>query len=199
MTQVNQTALASGNPLQLSAICSKCRRHLQIAVDSSTTVSQHRPSPGHIHHLVYKGERQTGANTTEGVNWKGQSVEIFYYECSNLACPARVSVSVASPILTDYSIRLLTDSELLRKRAEEAIASHPNRLEGMGPPLAIDVLMNLRTYITNALQGRNRPISAVNKRFMCCFGVEGEPCRDLLQFLDFTYKVCGDDGNSGYI
>lgn len=117
---------------------------------------------------------------------------MFDYECSHLACPARIFVSISSPILTDHAVQQLTDSELLRKRAEDAIAAYPDRLEGMGPPLAIDVLLNLRTYIANVLTGGqpSRAITAVNKKFMCCFGIEGQPSRDLLEFLEFTYKVC---------
>lgn len=187
MTKTNQTALTKG-----SAICSKCRLHLQITLEPPSTISHHvQDSTNHVHHLVYKDGQQVGANSS-GVTSRGQTVERFHYECSYLACTARVSVEITSPILSGYLVWMLTDPELLRKRTEDAIAAHPARLEGMGQPLAIDVLMNLRTYITNALEDRQRSksISAVNKRFMNCFGVEGQPCRDILEFLEFTYKVC---------
>lgn len=197
VTKANQAALAKGGPSNLFAICSKCRRHLRVTVDSSNTINQPvQSSTDHVHHLVCKGGRQIGGYTPEEITSKGQRVEMFHYDCSYLACPTRVIISIASPILTDHSVQLLTDPELLRKRTEDAIAAHPDRLEGTGPPLGIDVLMNLRTYITNALQGgqRSRRISAVNRKFMCCFGIEGQPCRDLLQFLEFTYYAVGDYG-----
>ena len=100
-------------------------------------------------------------------------------------------VSVASPILNDKLVHLLTDPDLIRQRTEEATAAHRERLEGMAQPLPIDVLTNLRIYILNALQEseRSKPISAVNKRFMGSFGIEGQPCKDLLEFLEFSYNV----------
>ncbi|RDW60418.1 ubiquitin-specific protease UBP2 [Aspergillus mulundensis] len=60
----------------------------------------------------------------------------------------------------------------------------------MARPQPITVLMNLRAYIKDALDNspRSKPISAVNKRFMMSFGVNGEPCRDLFEFLGFTFR-----------
>ncbi|GES61066.1 ubiquitin carboxyl-terminal hydrolase [Aspergillus terreus] len=61
-------------------------------------------------------------------------------------------------------------------------------MEGIGRPQPINVLLNLRTYISNALHNsqQSKSISAINKRFMSCFGVEGMPCKDLLEFLGFV-------------
>lgn len=89
-------------------------------------------------------------------------------------------------------VQLLTDPELLLQRADEAIATHPERLEGIARPQPINVLENLRTYIINAFNPsqQGKSISAINKRFMACFGVEGKPCKDLLEFLGFSVKVC---------
>ncbi|KAL4892646.1 hypothetical protein BDV59DRAFT_193527 [Aspergillus ambiguus] len=63
-------------------------------------------------------------------------------------------------------------------------------MEGIGRPQPINVLLNLRTYINNALHNsqHSKSISAINKRFMSCFGVNGIPCKDLLEFLGFTMK-----------
>ena len=87
---------------------------------------------------------------------------------------------------------MLTDLDQLRKRADEAVAAYPDRLEGTGQPQPINVLDNLRAYISNTLYDakRSKPISAVNKRFMMSFGVAGKPCKDLLEFLEFSPKVC---------
>lgn len=119
-------------------------------------------------------------------------METFQYECSYLTCPVTVAVRIASPILADEWVRQLVDPDLLRQRADEAIATHPERLEGVGRPSPITVLENLRTYISNALHNsqQSKSISAINKRFMTCFGVEGRPCKDLLEFLGFSVKVC---------
>lgn len=131
-------------------------------------------------------------DTAPEVTFKGQRVETFQYECSYLACPTEVSVYVSSPTLNDGFVSLLTNDELIRKRTEDAVAAHPDRLEGVGKPLAIEVLKNLRTYIVNSLRDRPRSksITAANKRFMSCFGNEGWPCKELLEFLEFKYEVC---------
>lgn len=191
-TKVNQSTLSTGGSSSLFAICSKCRHHLQFTVNDSGTVGQHGHGLfDHIHHLVCRTGK--ASDTAPEVTFKGQRVESYYYECSYLACPTSVSVYIASPILNDGFVSLLTNDELLRKRTEEAVAAHPTRLEGVGKPLAIEVIRNLRTYIVNALRDHqhSKSITAVNKRFMSCFGVEGQPCKDLLEFLEFTYKVCG--------
>jgi ubiquitin carboxyl-terminal hydrolase 25/28 len=145
-----------------------------------------------VHHLLYKSGKYSGGAAPEEFNSKGQTIEIFHYECSYLTCSVAVSVRLASPVLKDDGVRLLIDTDLLRERADEAIAAHPDRLEGVAQPQPINVLLNLRAYLGNALHDsqQSKSISAVNKRFMTCFGVEGKPCKDLLEFLGFSFKVC---------
>ena len=88
---------------------------------------------------------------------------------------------------------LLTNPELVHKRADDAFAFQPKRLEGMAHPLPITVLDNLRLYLLNALHHpeRSKSIPINNKRFMLSFGVDGAPCKDLLEFLGFTYMEVG--------
>ncbi|PWY88489.1 ubiquitin carboxyl-terminal hydrolase [Aspergillus heteromorphus CBS 117.55] len=181
----------SGNPAKVSAICPKCRYHLQLVISSIPGIGQSSQNlPGHIHHLVYKSGRQRGGVSPEEITPKGQTTETFHYECSYLSCPVVVSVRASSPVLNDDWVHLLTDPELLRERAAEAAAAHPERLEGMSMPQPINVLDNLRAYISNSFDSKqqNKSISAINKRFMSCFGVEGKPCKELLEFIGFTVK-----------
>ncbi|KAL1962989.1 hypothetical protein VTN77DRAFT_8835 [Rasamsonia byssochlamydoides] len=198
ITKTNQTFLLSpeqrrgpGTASKVSAICSRCRYHLQLVVHYTNATGANPPD--HIHHLVYKSGRQRGGPSEE-ITPKGQRVETFHYECSYPTCSAVVSLRMVSPVLGPEWVRLLTDQELLKKRTDEAIAANPERLEGIARPLPINVLDNLRTYIHNALHERQRskPISAINKRFVVCFGVEGKACKDLLEFLGFR------DTNDGY-
>ncbi|KAJ5679680.1 hypothetical protein N7462_007924 [Penicillium macrosclerotiorum] len=100
-----------------------------------------------------------------------------------------VSLRILSPLLNPQLLEICTDPNLIRERAEAAIADQPERLEGMAIPMPINVLDNLRLYLTNALHhpGRSKAIAATNKRFMVSFGMEGEPCKDALEFLGFTY------------
>ncbi|KAK9562640.1 ubiquitin-specific protease ubp2 [Aspergillus fumigatus] len=198
MTKSNQSFLpqaeqkrSTGNPSKVSAVCWKCRYHLQLVVSSTPGIGQSSQGfADHLHHLVYKSGRQKGGASPAEITPKGQTVETFQYECSYLTCPVTVAVRIASPILADEWVRQLVDPDLLRQRADEAIATHPERLEGVGRPSPITVLENLRTYISNALHNsqQSKSISAINKRFMTCFGVEGRPCKDLLEFLGFSVK-----------
>jgi len=199
VTKTNQSFLpppdqrrGPGTTYKVAAVCSRCRYHLQVLVTYTAATGQHSQNqPDHIHHLVYRSGRQRGGPSGEEITPKGQRAETFHYECSYLTCSAVVSLRVVSPLLDAEWVRLLTDPELLKQRTEEAIATYPDRLEGIARPLPINVLANLRTYISNALHDgqRNRSISAVNKRFVVCFGVEGKPCKDLLEFLGFRTKV----------
>ncbi|KAJ6149237.1 Peptidase C19 ubiquitin carboxyl-terminal hydrolase 2 [Penicillium samsonianum] len=181
-----------GTSSKVSAICTKCRYHLQVVVNYTNFVSTFGQNQGkHLHHLVYKSGRQKNGLTLPEETLKGQVAETYHYQCSYPSCSAMVSLRILSPILSPEFIHLMTDKELLRKRAEEATAAYAESMEGMGDPQPINVLDNLRLYITNALRNpqRSKPISSVNKRFMHSFGVEGAACKELLEFLEFMYNT----------
>ncbi|KAJ6126749.1 hypothetical protein N7523_002361 [Penicillium sp. IBT 18751x] len=198
LIKADQTFLAQeelkrrpGASSKVSAICSRCRCHLQVVVNhnsgGNTFARQARES--HIHHLVYKSGRQHGTSSVE-VTEQGQVVETFHYQCSHISCSAMVSLRILSPLLNPQFVYLLTDPDAIRQRAEEAIAAEPERLEGMAKPLPINILDNLRLYLSNSLHNNkfSKAISGNNKRFMISFGVEGKPCQQLLEFLGFTYR-----------
>ncbi|KAI3166891.1 hypothetical protein DTO039G3_6158 [Penicillium roqueforti] len=179
-----------GTSSKVSAICTKCRFHLQVVVNYTSHMGAFGQNQGkHLHHLVYKSGRQKHGLALPEETPKGQIAETYHYQCSYISCSAMVSLRILSPILSPEFIRLMTDRELLRKRAQEAAAAYAESMEGMGDPQPINVLDNLRLYITNALRNpqRSKPISSVNKRFMHSFGVEGAPCKELLEFLEFVY------------
>ncbi|KAL4990445.1 hypothetical protein BDW68DRAFT_154250 [Aspergillus falconensis] len=175
---------------KISAICSKCRYHLQLeqSIDPGSRASQSLSD--HIHHLICFEGRYKGGRSEADVTVKGQVVETFRYECSYPACAYRVIIRVASPLLSDHWVQLLTDLKMLQKRTDDAFAADPERLEGVARPEPINVLMNLRTYINNVLRNsqQSKTIQANNKRFMTSFGVDGEPCRDLFEYLGFTFR-----------
>ncbi|KGO65772.1 Peptidase C19, ubiquitin carboxyl-terminal hydrolase 2 [Penicillium italicum] len=180
-----------GTSSKVSAICTKCRCHLQVVVNYTTHTSALGQNQGkHLHHLVYMSGRQKNGLALPEETPKGQVAETYHYQCSYIFCSAMVSLRILSPILSPEFIHLMTDKELLRKRAEEATAAYPESMEGMGDPQPINVLDNLRLYITNALRNpqRSKPISSVNKRFMHSFGVEGAACKESLEFLEFMYN-----------
>ena len=182
--QTRNTGGASSS--RVRAVCSKCRYHAQVILNYT---AGRQTLPGHIHHFVCSSG---SAKTTTSTSSKGQQVETYDYECSFLTCSAHAVVCVASPILDSDAVRLLTSSGQLRKRADEALAAFPDRLSDVPRPHPIDVLNNLRAYISDALYdtSKGKSISAINKRFMICFGIRGLPCKDLLEFLEFKPKVC---------
>jgi ubiquitin carboxyl-terminal hydrolase 25/28 len=176
---------------KVSAMCSVCRCHLQVVVNYTRNMHMFNQTlkGDHTHHLVYKSGRQkNGLSLPEETN-RGQIAETFHYQCSYSSCGAMVSLRILSPVLSRDFINLMTDRELLRVRADQAIAAYPDTMEGMGAPEPINVLDILRLYITNALRNhqRSKPISPGNKRFMHSFGAEGAACKDLLEFLEFVY------------
>ncbi|KAL4788218.1 hypothetical protein BJX76DRAFT_200852 [Aspergillus varians] len=183
----------SGTPTKVSAICLKCRYHLQLKVNTNPAAKAGQSLSDHMHHLIYYYGKHKGGQGEEEVTVKGQTVETFHFECSYHACSFRVTIRVASPLLSDDMVRLLSDPVLLQKRTDEALAADPERLEGVARPQPITVLMNLRTYVDNTLRNtqQSKSISAVNKRFMTSFGVDGKPCQDLLEFIGFTFKSNG--------
>lgn len=143
----------------------------------------------HIHHLVYKSGRQKNRSSMPEETSRGQIAETFHYQCLDASCAAMVSLRILSPVLNANFVHLMTDRELLRQRAEVALTTYSETMEGMGTPEPMNVLDNLRLYVTNSLRNpkRSKPIASGNKRFMHVFGVEGAACKELLEFLGFTY------------
>ncbi|KAJ5168059.1 uncharacterized protein N7482_003653 [Penicillium canariense] len=200
VTKSNQTHLTSaeqrrrpGTSSKVSAVCSKCRCHLQMVVNhkngGNAFALAHMSE--HMHHFVYKSGRQQGNRMAEEVTEKGQVAETYHYQCSHLSCSAMVSLRILTPLITPQLLELLNDPAIVRQRAEKAIAAQPERMEGMAIPLPITVQDNLRIYLTNALhsQDRSKPISSSNKRFMLSFGIEGAACEELLKFFGFAYDA----------
>ncbi|CAG8129565.1 unnamed protein product [Penicillium olsonii] len=181
-----------GTSSKVAAICSKCRCHLQVVVNYSSNVQmQSQALKGeHIHHLVYKSGRQKNGVSMPEMTHRGQIAETYHYQCSYTSCAAMVSLRILSPVMSDDFVQLMIDKDLLQQRAEHAFATYRETMEGMPNPEPINLLENLRLYITNSLRNpqRSKPIASGNKRFVHVFGVEGDPCKDLLEFLEFSYR-----------
>ncbi|KAG5297235.1 ubiquitin carboxyl-terminal hydrolase [Histoplasma ohiense] len=189
ITKANQTELPPEGfqaglrtPFKVSAVCLICRYHLEIKI-THTTEASHCPSQ--LHHIVYS--HSDNRQDSNPFRQKGQRLEAHYFRCSYPTCAAAISLKLLSPILTPHWVDLLTNTELLKARTDAAMEAYPERLEGHSRPLPITVLTNLRTYIENALHDsqRSKSISKSNKRFVVCFGVDGQPCHELLEFLEF--------------
>ncbi|KAL9047175.1 MAG: hypothetical protein Q9214_000187 [Letrouitia sp. 1 TL-2023] len=109
--------------------------------------------------------------------------DVQQFQCTSPQCSAKLTIRIESPRLKNDWVELLTDRSLIKVRAEKEIAINPERFEGHAIPLTSEVLMNLRKYIINALQGEKRKIVGNNKKWLLCLG---EPCAELLEYLGFT-------------
>ena len=181
-------ALPPSTVCRVSAVCLLCRYHLELGLSYK---NHKKGDSGHLHHLVYSPHLANVENPRNPFGSKGQELESYYFECSYSTCSAIVMAKFLSPLFRPHFVDILTDDEMLKKRATEALEAEPERLEGLGRPLPITVLSNLRTYIENSLHHpeKNKAITSNNKRFMTCFGVGGRPCRELLEFLEFKPNV----------
>ncbi|KAK2737240.1 ubiquitin-specific protease ubp2 [Myotisia sp. PD_48] len=193
ITKLHQSALppeinshVPGATYKVSSVCLNCRYHIQLAISYKNQLVCHS---GALHHFVYSSKARFDSKYKNPYQLPGQRVETYYFACSYQDCSANVSLEIQPPVLTSEWVDLLTDTEKLHERAEAAIKSQPDRLEGISPPHPINTLSNLKAYIDNALYDdqRSRPISLANKRFILSFGVGGEPCKPLLEFLNFKF------------
>ncbi|KAJ5232089.1 Peptidase C19 ubiquitin carboxyl-terminal hydrolase 2 [Penicillium chermesinum] len=196
--KTNQSQLDQGklSGSRVSAVCSKCRHHLQVVVNYTSSACS--VDPMHIHHFVYTSGRQKGAWTTEEVLETGQTAETFHYTCSHPACHVTASLRLTSALFGSKFTELLTNPSLIKQRAAEALAAVPERPRVDDPlpisvtnPLPINVLDNLRLYLTNAVKDPERSKKAIkggNKRFISSFGFNGDPCKELFFFLGFEYR-----------
>ncbi|KAL8797438.1 MAG: hypothetical protein Q9195_000254 [Heterodermia aff. obscurata] len=76
---------------------------------------------------------------------------------------------------------------LIQARAEQAIASDPDRFEGYPIPTGAEVLSNLQTYLHSGLHSSEpKVINGANKRWLLSLG---ESCKELLEYLGFEKQV----------
>lgn len=177
---------------KVASFCQECRCHLLLIVDHSSGNGE-RPCPSSqypLHHFLYVPQGSSGRRKSvdlpQGERWTDQQ----RFRCSSPSCPVTVTIQTRPPRLTPEWERLLTDEALVRERADAVMKMATERFEGIAYPLPINVLMNLRTYIANALRYPEvKKIASLNKKFVTNFGDYGQPCRELLEYLGFTYDV----------
>lgn len=152
---------------------------------STSCPAEDRP----LHHFVhnYSLSQPYQANSAW---WSAPPIEwedVQRFECSSHYCPANLTIKFQPARLTPAWVSLLTDPEVIKARATKAISEDPERLEGIATPSPVDVLMNLRQYILNALHIKEqRVIPGNNKKWVVCFG---ESCSELLEYLGFSRQV----------
>ena len=122
--------------------------------------------------------------------WSAPPVEwedVQRFDCSSLSCSAKLTIQFRPPRLTSAWVSLLTDPETIKARTTTAISEDPKRLEGIAAPSPVDVLMNLRQYIYNAFNMKEKKvILRHNKKWVVSLG---ESCSELLEYLGFSRQV----------
>ena len=139
-----------------------------------------------LHHFLptpQSNRRLEDANGPRENSW----VQTQQFQCSSKTCCAAVTIQIRPPRLTPGWVALLSDKDAIVERAQKAMAEDPVRFEGHAPPPPVQVLMNLRIYIANAMKDPDgRRILGNNKKWMLCLGVS---CADLLEYLGFTREA----------
>ena len=183
---------------KIAVYCSKCRSHLDLLADFREGGAFSKPCPSlsrplhHFRHLpALSKDKKYGIRAPDadtGFAW----VDEQHFQCSAAECSAKLVIWFKPPRLIPDWVKQLTDKFMIKARAEKAMAEDPIRFEGHAIPLPINVLSNLRVYISNAVQtpGKSRKIPGHNKPFLLCLG---ESCTDLLEYIGFTREVMSDD------
>lgn len=199
MTKLDQSQLPTldrkidrSTSCKVASFCQECRCHLLLILDLQQGYGE-KPCPNSqypLHHFIYlpqsSSRRRSSVDLAKGDRWVDQQ----QFECSSPYCPAVVTIRISPPRITAEWKTLLTDENVVKERAEVVMKLAPDRFEGIAPPLPINVLLNLRSYLNNALRSPEvKKIASLNKKFVTCFGDYGQPCRDLLEYLGFTYDV----------
>lgn len=173
-----------------AACCPMCRLHLEMAVEAPAVGVHTEACPNDItplHHFIYSPRSSPGFQWNADDRNPGSWMDVQQFICSSPSCCAKLTIRLQSPRLSQQWVALLLDKTLISKRAQQAMVQDPERFEGHAVPSPTQVLLNLKTYITNAVTNSNpRPIAVNNKKWLLCLG---ETCAELLQYLGFTRLV----------
>ena len=143
-----------------------------------------------VHHLIHQPElsqsRQPGTSSPQkdGFTWSDTQV----FRCMYDDCLAKLIICFKPPRLTPLWVNQLTDQEMIKHRAEKAMASDGARFEGHSVPRPMEVLLNTRAYIYNAMYVHQigKKIKRENKKWMLNLG---DSCREMLEYIGFTDEV----------
>lgn len=173
----------------VTTYCTKCRAQLSVVLNlqSSSSTSPCPSSGSPLHHFHHIGQTAKPVPVAPGSVQLDEVWELQEFVCTAATCAAKLQVIFRPSRLIPGWVKLLTDPDLVRARAERAIASDPERFEGHTIPTATDVLSNLRAYLLNGMQSTEpKVINGANKRWMLSLG---QPCAEVLEYLGFTKKV----------
>ena len=178
---------------KVASFCTDCRCHLDLLVDFRRADLTERscPNPEYpLHHFRHVPDLPGPL----GPHSQAVQAVQHHFECSSPSCSAKLSIWVKPPRLSARHLSLLTDPAVIRSRVQPVLEAAPDRLRGYAVPEPIQVLSNVRQYLSDAMRDPHpKVVNANNKRFMTSLG---EPCRDVLEYLGFksseerTAEVC---------
>lgn len=177
----------------VAAYCSQCRYHFQIIANFHQQNGQRAPcclsdEANPMHHLHIVESIYARDNTTKyGLDKYNMFIEYHRWVCSAPFCPLVLEIQIFPPRLHDAVLSLILSPERVLARGKKIVAEDPVRYAGLGPLTVLQILSNLRTYLSDAKAARDKSelkrIAARNKKFVLAFADE---CDNLLHYLDFT-------------
>jgi ubiquitin carboxyl-terminal hydrolase 25/28 len=189
-----------GTVYQVASFCNECRCHLLLKLEYRGNVPDEVPCPNQefpLHHFrLVSHKSKCRLVSVENSLWEPWTEELVF-KCSSYVCSAVLTVTLSSPRLTPEYVRLLVDKEVITERVRRAEMDGPDRdwedsEELVGP---FEVLSRLRQYVSDSMRVlQKKRISARNKKFVTALG---DDCRELLEFLGFTFDVSASDSSLG--
>ena len=171
---------------KIAAVCKKCRIHTEIHVDHSNATN---PCPGSEHPLHHFQHAPT-------YDIKAEERIQFTWQCSVAECRATLCIVYRKSRWDEEDIQLLSNPERLKRRYDALIQDDPNR-EGIKLATQMDAFLRLRRYVKDSLvpSHTKRQIPANNKRFQEAYGIDGQDCAEILNWLGFRLAVSFVLGN----
>ncbi len=178
---------------KVSSTCHDCLCHMDLVIDYREALSDN-PCPAEkfpLHHLRYAPSsstpKQVFGTAVGDVEW----ADHHHFTCSSPTCGAAVTVTTRPPRLRPQFLSLLTNREKIKERVQKELDAAPERMKAYHVPEPHAVLNILRKYVQDALNNGNgsenkKQFHSSNKVFLSHLG---EPCRDLLEYMGFTYSV----------
>jgi ubiquitin carboxyl-terminal hydrolase 25 len=165
---------------KIAAVCKKCRIHTEVHVDHSNASN---PCPASEHPLHHFQRAKAYDNKSE------ERIQ-FAWRCSVAQCRATLCIVYRKARWDEEDIQLLSNPERLKRRYEALIQDDPNR-EGIKLATQMDAFSRLRRYVKDSLvpSHTKRQIPANNKRFQEAYGINGEDCAEILNWLGFRLVV----------
>jgi ubiquitin carboxyl-terminal hydrolase 25/28 len=178
---------------KIASYCALCRWHIDVVVDFRDNGAKSRScrkgdTEYFLHHFLFDGDSE--GNGSSGLGFK-QTPRTYKFHCSAPQCPAKVSIHLKPPHLSDQDIETLTNQAQLRRRWETAKTLAGDRADAT-MARRVDGPDFLSTYLLDSLnpvKGKTR-IPLFNKKFLKTFGRD---CDFILIRLGFTTETEEED------